>query len=340
MQIFFQLTVNQPAFEAFQNNYFLVLEKGKAADFDKIPLNLNDSSTSDFGLQLTSSETPSPAISGSLDIDKLLENDATISVVYLWSSSIEQERSFLQKLYIKSNQPILLSSDLTFEPFEGLAQIYPKTRAPNFSCIKKILENTSNLPTDIIPPQDYDSDKAIKYKYQALPESLSNLESTKTESFKSEGSRIEDTQTKSLQKEYELELIDDEEIIPTAKDSVWQVFSIRNVDSLLEGFQEWLKSAGRGSLEDRLPADFMDKMTDDYKIAFWTSGQGVSTMVPDLSPPRHTFVLGILHLTEHTGLAYCIQKPTSLDKIWAHQQWHYIKVIDNKITEVHPVDRF
>lgn len=340
MQLFFQLMVNQAALEAFQNNYFLILEKGKAADFDKIPLNLNDSSTSDFGLQLISFETLSSTVSGSLNIDKLLENDATISAVYLWSSSIEQEKGFLQKLYIQSNQPILLSSDLTFEPFENLVQIYPKTRAPNFSCIKKILENASNSPADIILPQDYDPNKNIEYKYQALPESHSSLESTKTENFESESSQIEDTQTKSLQKEYELELIDDDEIIPAAKDSVWQVFSISDVDSLLEGFQEWLKSAGRGNLEDRLPADFTAKMTDDYKIAFWTSGQGVSTMVPDPSPPRHTFVLSILHLTENSGLAYCIQKPTNLDKIWAHQQWHHIKVVDNKITEVRPVDRF
>ena len=108
--------------------------------------------------------------------------------------------------------------------------------------------------------------------------------------------------------------------------------------SLVEGFNEWQRSRGRSELIDKLPDRLVDKIKDKYEIAFWSSGQGISNMIRDDNPPRHTMVLSINDKSSQEGYGYCIRKPTSLDRVWTYQKWHKIKFIDNEIVEVSALD--
>lgn len=116
-------------------------------------------------------------------------------------------------------------------------------------------------------------------------------------------------------------------------------FSKQDLRELREGFQAWIRAHGKNEMGDRLPESLLEKMGDEYDIAFWTSGQGVSNMVRDHNPPRHTMVLSIIHKSNQEGLGYCIQRPTSLDRDWTHKRWHHIKCSDSEILEVLALER-
>lgn len=118
------------------------------------------------------------------------------------------------------------------------------------------------------------------------------------------------------------------------EDAIKNIFSKQDLKDLVEGLNEWQRAHGKNELIDKLPESLLNKIGEDYEIAFWTSGQGVSNMVRDNNPPRHTMVLSIIQKSSQDGIGYCIQRPTSLDKVWTHKKWHRIKYSDSEILEV------
>ncbi|MCG3873507.1 hypothetical protein [Psychrobacter sp. Ps7] len=116
-------------------------------------------------------------------------------------------------------------------------------------------------------------------------------------------------------------------------------FSKQDLKDLRDGFHAWQRAHGKNEMVDRLPESLLDKIGDEYDIAFWTSGQGVSNMVRDYNPPRHTMVFSIIQKSNQEGLGYCIQRPTSLDRVWTHKRWHNIKCSDSEILEVSALER-
>ncbi|MEZ7519010.1 hypothetical protein ACQKDA_09705 [Psychrobacter sp. NPDC078370] len=120
-------------------------------------------------------------------------------------------------------------------------------------------------------------------------------------------------------------------------DVIWGIFSKQDLDDLVEGFKDWERVHGKNTLLARLPKSLADKIGGEFNIVFWTSGQGISNMVVDDRPPRHTMVMGLVKSVADNishGIGYCIQRPTSLDKMWTHQKWHALECQDNDILKV------
>lgn len=115
--------------------------------------------------------------------------------------------------------------------------------------------------------------------------------------------------------------------------SLWEVFSAQDLDDLIEGFKDWQRVHGKNDLTDQIPPSLVAKMGQRYTVAFWTSGQGVSNMVRDDNPPRHTMLISLIQSSGEHGIGYCIQKPTSLDRTWSHQKWHRLIFNDSEILE-------
>ena len=121
-------------------------------------------------------------------------------------------------------------------------------------------------------------------------------------------------------------------------DVIWGILSKQDLEDLVEGFYDWQRVHGKNTLLARLPKSLVNKIDNKFKIVCWTSGQGISNMIVDSRPPRHTMVLGIINISDkkdsNHGIGYCIQRPTSLDKMWTHQKWHNLKCNSNEILEV------
>jgi hypothetical protein len=120
-------------------------------------------------------------------------------------------------------------------------------------------------------------------------------------------------------------------------DVIWGIFSKQDLDDLVEGFKDWERVHGKNTLLARLPKSLADKIGGEFEVVFWTSGQGISNMVVDDRPPRHTMVMGLVKTIANDtsyGIGYCIQRPTSLDKVWNHQKWHSLECENNDILRV------
>ena len=120
-------------------------------------------------------------------------------------------------------------------------------------------------------------------------------------------------------------------------DTIWGIFSKQDLEDLVEGFKDWERVHGKNTLIARLPKSLADKIGGEFDIVFWTSGQGIGNMVVDNRPPRHTMVMGLVKIAANDnsyGIGYCIQRPTSLDKVWNHQKWHALECQNNDILRV------
>ncbi len=155
---------------------------------------------------------------------------------------------------------------------------------------------------------------------------------------------------------------------------VWQDFSKDDLDNLVVAFNDWQQARGQHTLSYYLKAELQQKIDAGYELAFWSNGTGVSEVVKESKPPRHTSVFSLRvathpndmntdknknknHHNNHNissdlintaaafcvqkeveGIAYCIKKPTSLDRSWTPNQWHNI-VYSNKKQAIAVIDR-
>lgn len=344
MQVFFQITFSQEDFDNFDGKCHLILQKDGSLDIDNIQLNIKDSEGHQDGIQWVNSDKLPAVLSACIDmgINDKLNNDLMVTAVYLWFPQfINQETLLVEALYIEPNQPINLENDFIVKnSTQRLLQIYPKLPSPHIKTLEARLESQNHSVDKVELAKDYEDNKEIQYKYQLFVDDADLKENSLKESIlKDSALKEDDLKSDPI---YQLEMIDELELIeeeaPTnSENAIWEAFDAADLQSLLDGFQDWLKASGRGDLSDRLPQSLIEKLSGDYKLEFWTSGQGVSTMILDTNPPRHSFAISIIQPQKNTGIAYCIQKPTNLDTAWSHQRWHDITICDNTITAVSPI---
>lgn len=205
-------------------------------------------------------------------------------------------------------------------------QIYLETVYP-LSQLKDIeLRNLNKIFVQLypkIPSERFEELEDQLIEAQGLTESLALIRGDTTDTAVQEDQPATDLEPLHTVEAYAIE----------------NVFSKQDLKDFREGFNTWQRAHGKNEMVDRLPESLLDKIGDEYDIVFWTSGQGVSNMVRDYNPPRHTMVFSIIQKSNQEGLGYCIQRPTSLDRVWTHKRWHNIKCSDSEILEVSALER-
>lgn len=247
-------------------------------------------------------------LAGFVDVEALIKRKPDLAYIYLWASA-KHEKIYLETLYPLSK----LNEKAESRDFsKNCIQIYPKTPSQKYVDLEdQMLEakDLSHLLT-IIQHQVEEVTvlKELEIAKELITESESDLDS------------------------FNLELLDSNDL-----DSVWRIFSKQDLEDLVEGFNDWQRVHGKNTLIARLPKRLVEKLSGEFSIVFWTSGQGISNMIVDDKPPRHTMVLGITNRSGDQGIGYCIQRPTSLDKMWTHQKWHSLECSNSEILKVEPV---
>ncbi|ALF60572.1 hypothetical protein [Psychrobacter urativorans] len=269
-----------------------------------------------------------------IDTDLLLKEKPRLAHIYLWAStSARDEKIHLETVYPFSQ--LIPTSSLNLNKI--FIQVYPILSDAQSSQKYHEIEN-----------QRIDSEGfiALLALIQEQPKKIIVTESpipTKQSLIAKQPVMIKELITESesnqdASDDFNLEILDQKE-----EDVVWGIFSKQDLSDLVEGFYDWQRVHGKNTLIARLPTDLSEKISKHFDIVFWTSGQGISNMVVDNRPPRHTMVIGIIKTSgsdkEHIshGIGYCIQRPTSLDKMWTHQQWHRLECSDNEILTVTPI---
>ena len=246
-------------------------------------------------------------LSGFIDLDRILQLEPSLSHIYLWASaSLKSESIYLETLHYEATSSLKEPNLRTLRANKNFVELYP------VSCKNQPSKRYSQIEDQRIDSEGFQDLLAI-----IRGEEENSLDV----------SVIED---KSATNSDPLAVV--------SKNTIQKVFSKQDLKDLVDGFNDWQRAHGQNELVDKLPESLISKMGNAYQIAFWTSGQGVSNMVRDDSPPRHTMVLGIIQKSSQKGVGYCIQRPTSLDKIWQHKKWHDLKYSDTEIIEVSAID--
>lgn len=268
-----------------------------------------------------------------IDTDLLLKQNPRLAHIYLWAStSARDEKIHFETVYPFSQ--LIPTSSLNLNKI--FIQVYPILSDAQSSQRYHEIENQRI---------DTEGFSALLALIQRQPEKLTLTEQTviqesiiTKEPVIIKELIIESDSNQDASNDFTLEILDQKE-----EDVVWGIFSKQDLNDLVEGFYDWQRVHGKNTLIARLPQDLSDKINEDFDIVFWTSGQGISNMVVDNRPPRHTMVIGIIKTSvsdkEHIshGIGYCIQRPTSLDKVWTHQHWHRLECSDNEILNVTPI---
>lgn len=264
-------------------------------------------------------------LTGFIDIEALIIRRPKLEYIYLWASaSARDEKVHLETVYPLSNLTPLPSLNLN----KVFLQIYP-------------------ILSDNKLPQRYNEIEDKRVDSQGVEELLELIRNQLKESWLTGkpmlaeqnivNNKSIDIQTPIIdckvdQDSFDIEVLDGSDV-----DAVWAIFSKQDLEDLVEGFNDWQRVHGKNTLIARLPKRLVDKLSGEFSIVFWTSGQGISNMIVDDKPPRHTMVLGITNRSGDRSIGYCIQRPTSLDKMWTHQKWHSLECSNSEILKVEPV---
>ena len=293
----------------------LILESSDCSPLEVIDVNVAEVSEKTW-LRLVRKEAPFDSVSdieaaienksslyltGFIDIEALTIRRPKLAYIYLWeSASARNEKVHLETIYPLSNLTPLPSLNLN----KVFLQIYP-------------------ILSDNKLPQRYNEIEDKRVDSQGIEELLELIRSQLE-------NPIADCEVDL--DNFNLEMLDSNDV-----NSVWRIFSKQDLEDLVEGFNDWQRVHGKNTLIARLPKRLVEKLSGEFSIVFWTSGQGISNMIVDDKPPRHTMVLGITNRSGDQGIGYCIQRPTSLDKMWTHQKWHSLECSNSEILKVEPV---
>lgn len=255
-----------------------------------------------------------------VNVKKLLQSRVRLAHIYFWTIA-KKEIISLEVLYLLSE----IKNIVTKKEDKFFLQLYPQLPSEKF---EELEDNVSSI-----------------YSLKALLNLLDQMNKRKLKS-KTLDTKVEfisnDRNSEALN--FNTDSIDQKSNLGNfkkmigAEDCIQKVFSKQDLKDLVDGFNDWQRAHGQNELVDKLPESLISKIGDTYQIAFWTSGQGVSNMIRDNNPPRHTMVLSIIQTSSQQGIGYCIQRPTSLDKVWTHKKWHDLKYSDDEILEVVAID--
>ena len=309
-----------------ENNSFecsLVLESADGSPLEVIDINIAEVHAKSW-LRLVRQEAPfdiisdidipiknnlSLFLSGFIDVEALIKLKPDLAYIYLWASA-KHEKIYLETLYPLSK----LNEKAESRDFsKNCIQIYPETPSQKYVDLEdQILEakDLSHLLTII----QHQVEEVTVVKELEITEEII-------------------TESEVDQNSFDIEMLDSNDV-----DSVWGIFAKQDLDDLVEGFNDWQRVHGKNTLIARLPKRLSNKLDGEFNVVFWTSGQGISNMIVDDKPPRHTMVLGITNRSGDQGIGYCIQRPTSLDKMWTHQKWHSLECSNSEILRVEPVN--
>ena len=308
-----------------ENNSFecsLVLESSDGSPLEVIDINIAEVHAKSW-LRLVRQEAPfdiisdidipiknnlSLFLSGFIDVEALIKLKPDLAYIYLWASA-KHEKIYLETLYPLSK----LNEKAESRDFsKNCIQIYPETPSQKYVDLEdQILEakDLSHLLTII----QHQVEEVTVVKELEITEEII-------------------TESEVDQNSFDIEMLDSNDV-----DSVWGIFAKQDLDNLVEGFNDWQRVHGKNTLIARLPKRLSNKLDGEFNVVFWTSGQGISNMIVDDKPPRHTMVLGITNRSGDQSIGYCIQRPTSLDKMWTHQKWHSLEYSNSEILKVEPV---
>ena len=309
-----------------ENNSFecsLVLESADGSPLEVIDINIAEVHAKSW-LRLVRQEAPfdiisdidipiknnlSLFLSGFIDVEALIKLKPDLAYIYLWASA-KHEKIYLETLYPLSK----LNEKAESRDFsKNCIQIYPETPSQKYVDLEdQILEakDLSHLLTII----QHQVEEVTVVKELEITEEII-------------------TESEVDQNSFDIEMLDSNDV-----DSVWGIFAKQDLDNLVEGFNDWQRVHGKNTLIARLPKRLSNKLDGEFNVVFWTSGQGISNMIVDDKPPRHTMVLGITNRSGDQSIGYCIQRPTSLDKMWTHQKWHSLECSNSEILRVEPVN--
>lgn len=271
-----------------------------------------------------------------VNIKKLLKSRVRLAHIYLWIIA-KQEMVYLEVLYPLSE----IKNIVTKKESKFFLQLYPQIPSEKFEALEDGASNVNNLEDllSLFKQQNEQHSKSEIFDLQKEDAGinfsnidLSNIEQNLDMDSNDDDSSLDIGVSKKKSSK------SDEKFKEKNQDCIQKVFSKQDLKDLVDGFNDWQRAHGQNELVDKLPESLISKMGNTYQIAFWTSGQGVSNMVRDDSPPRHTMVLGIIQKSSQQGVGYCIQRPTSLDKIWQHKKWHELKYSDTEIIEVSAIE--
>lgn len=270
-------------------------------------------------------------ISCFIDVSALLKVEPRLKYIYLWASTLtSNEKISLETVCFEAIHSLRkLNEEIEYRDFNKIfVQMYPKVPSKKYDDLEYERLDSEGL-LELLPRIQEQPKKVIATeKSISIEQMIAKIEPIVAEASITEAEANQDCS--------DLEMVDKKDA-----DLAWGIFSKQDLDNLIEGFNDWQRVHGKNTLIARLPKVLADKIGGEFKIAFWTSGQGISNMVLDDRPPRHTMVLGIINTSIEgnisNGIAYCIQRPTSLDKIWMHQQWHRVECSDSEIVKVAPV---
>lgn len=278
-------------------------------------------------------------ISCFINVYVLLEEQPKLAYIYLLTSA-KKEQIYLETVYPLSQLKEIEPRNLN----KIFVQMYPKIPSERYVELEDKgwdSEGWSGLLA-LIQGQ---SEKAVatkeltSIKRSKSPKKLRPAQDIKAIN-KLRATQQPITKAKSSQNISSTDDSPDIELLETADDVIWGIFSKQDLDDLVEGFKDWERVHGKNTLIARLPKSLADKIGNGFDILFWTSGQGVSDMILDNRPPRHTMVVSLVKTNTagiSHGIGYCLQRPTSLDKIWTHQKWHTIECQNNEVLKVKAV---
>lgn len=247
--------------------------------------------------------------SGFIDVEALVNLKPNLAYIYLWASA-KNEKIYLETLYPLSK----LNEKAESRDFsKNCIQIYPKTPSQKYVDLEDEMLEAKNLPHLLTIIQQPVEEIVVVKELVITKEPITECEVD--------------------QDSFAIEMLDSNDV-----DSVWGIFSKQDLEDLVEGFNDWQRVHGKNTLIARLPKRLADKLGGEFDVVFWTSGQGISNMIVDDKPPRHTMVLGITNRSGEHNIGYCIQRPTSLDKMWTHQKWHSLKCSNSEVLRVEPVN--
>lgn len=265
-----------------------------------------------------------------VNVKKLLETRKRLSHIYFWTIA-KQEMVYLEVLYPLSE----IKNIVTKKENKFFLQLYPQIPSEDFEVLEEDATTINSLAAllDLLNQKNKGEPEPYIYDLQVkdVATELSNIELNFDTYPSNEESLTDICTTNENYTKSNNELGSDDDLS-------LKMFSKQDLKDLEEGFNEWQRVHGKNELIDKLPENLINKISTDYEIVFWTSGQGVSNMIRDNNPPRHTMVLSIVQKSSKNGIGYCIQRPTSLDKVWQHKKWHSIKYSDSEILDVSALD--
>ncbi len=309
-----------------ENNSFecsLVLESSDGSPLEVIDINIAEVHAKSW-LRLVRQEAPfdiiseidipiknnlSLFLSGFIDVETLIKLKPDLAYIYLWASA-KHEKIYLETLYPLSK----LNEKAESRDFsKNCIQIYPETPSQKYVDLEDQILEAKDLSHLLTIIQHQVKEVTVVKELEITEEII--------------------TESEVDQNSFDIEMLDSNDV-----DSVWGIFAKQDLDNLVEGFNDWQRVHGKNTLIARLPKRLSNKLDGEFNVVFWTSGQGISNMIVDDKPPRHTMVLGITNRSGDQSIGYCIQRPTSLDKMWTHQKWHSLECSNSEILRVEPVN--